>query len=151
MNTTLHHFKQLRNHLYQITEKLSEKQILYIPKGFNNNIFWNVAHCIVTQQLLIYYLSGNTTKIENRWIENFKKGTKPNHDFFEFNKKELLELLTFTTNEFENDLPKLKESEYNAYSTSFGVNIETISQAIEFNNLHEALHLGYIMAMKKLI
>lgn len=149
MNATLHHFKQIRNHLYQITEQLSEKQMLYIPKGFSNNIFWNVAHCIVTQQLLVYYLSGNTPKIENRWIENFKKGTKPNYDFFEFTKKELLELLTFTTNEFENDLPKLKESEYKSYSTSFGVNIETILQAIEFNNLHEALHLGYIMAMKK--
>ena len=28
-----------------------------VPTGFSNNIIWNIAHTIVTQQLLIYQLS----------------------------------------------------------------------------------------------
>jgi hypothetical protein len=29
-----------------------------IPEGFNNNLIWNIGHIIVSQQLLVYKLSG---------------------------------------------------------------------------------------------
>ena len=44
--------------LYYIKE-LSLDQLHIIPDGFNNNIAWNIAHLVVTQQLLHYKLSGN--------------------------------------------------------------------------------------------
>ncbi len=151
MSNTISYFKKTRNHLYQMIDKLTEKQCLYIPKGFNNNIYWNVAHCVVTQQLLVYYLSGNEMKIDAAWIENFKKGTKPNSDFFEFSKKELLDLIITTTDAFIVDKSMLIESSYNSYTTSYGVTIESVSQAVAFNNIHEVLHLGYAMALRKLV
>jgi len=32
----------------------SLEQLNKIPEGFNNNLIWNIAHCVVTQQLLCY-------------------------------------------------------------------------------------------------
>jgi hypothetical protein len=33
-------------------------QLNIVPDGFNNSIAWNIAHILVTQQLLHYKLSG---------------------------------------------------------------------------------------------
>jgi hypothetical protein len=35
------------------------------------------------------------------------------------------------------------------YSTSFGIDLKNIQDAIIFNNMHESLHFGYVMAQKR--
>ena len=72
--------RQVRENLQEILRKTSLEELTMIPDGFNNNIFWNIAHCVATQQLLHYYLSGNEFVIDTVWIENYKKGTLPNLD-----------------------------------------------------------------------
>ncbi|WPC14383.1 hypothetical protein LEQ04_06940 [Riemerella anatipestifer] len=39
--------------------------------------------------------------------------------------------------------------DYSPYSTSFGIDIKSIKEAIIFNNLHESLHYGYILAQRR--
>ena len=39
--------------------------------------------------------------------------------------------------------------DYTAYSTSFGIDLKNIQDAIIFNNMHESLHFGYAMAQKR--
>ena len=50
---------QIRENLSSVLARTPLEQLLYIPDGFNNHIFWNIAHCVATQQLLHYYLTGN--------------------------------------------------------------------------------------------
>ena len=57
------------------------EQLNYIPDGFNNNILWNIAHTVVTQQLLVYKISGLDMHIPKEWIGLFAKGTKPERRF----------------------------------------------------------------------
>ena len=45
-----------------------------IPSGFKNNLFWNAAHCLVTQQLLCYKLNNVDLLIPNDWVDVYKKG-----------------------------------------------------------------------------
>ena len=40
---------------------------------------------------------------------------------------------------------------YNEYETSTGLVLDSIETAIAFNNLHEGIHLGVIMALTKLV
>ena len=49
----------------------------------------------------------------------------------------------------EEDYHKGVFKTYNEYTTSYNVTLNNIEKAIMFNNVHEGLHLGYIMALKK--
>ena len=68
METGIRQLKQTRKNLLNFFEKHEGKAHL-IPHGFNNSLYWNFAHCIVTQQLLIYKLSGNDIIISDEIIE----------------------------------------------------------------------------------
>ncbi|PHO01645.1 damage-inducible protein DinB, partial [Rhodobacteraceae bacterium 4F10] len=58
MNKQFEVLKRSRDLVLKRIEGLSLEQLHIIPEGFNNNIAWNVAHLVVTQQLLHYKLSG---------------------------------------------------------------------------------------------
>ena len=75
MNYHFANHRQVRKNLLNILQTTSEKDLLTIPDGFNNNIYWNIAHCVAQQQLLCYYLSGNQFRIDKYWVETYKKGT----------------------------------------------------------------------------
>ncbi|MFT7612776.1 MAG: hypothetical protein ACI9J3_001742, partial [Parvicellaceae bacterium] len=38
---------------------------------------------------------------------------------------------------------------FTEYTTSYNITLKTVEEAIAFSNMHEALHLGYAMAIKK--
>ena len=139
-----YHFKahlQIRENLLYTLETTSLEELTLIPDGFNNNIFWNIAHCVATQQLLHYYLSGNPFRVNEYWVNNYKKGTLPSLSVSQDDIKNLKFLLIETS--------KLLESDYE--EGLFGLDLKKIQDAIVFNNIHEGLHYGYIMAQKRAI
>ena len=42
-------------------------------------------------------------------------------------------------------------AEYKTYSTSFGLELRNIENAIIYNNIHEGIHLGHVMAQRKIL
>ena len=50
----LHNRKIFHHYL----KHFSLEQLNAVPEGFNNNILWNIAHTMVTHQLLMYKRSG---------------------------------------------------------------------------------------------
>jgi hypothetical protein len=44
-----------------------------------------------------------------------------------------------------------KFTSYQEYNTSTGFNLKSTQEALEFNNYHEALHLGFMMNIRKFI
>lgn len=128
---------------------LTKDQLSIIPKGFGNNIIWNVAHVIVTQQLLVYKLSSAQPRITDEMIEKYKKGTKAEVSVSETEIEEIKNLLTQTVDWLEEDYEKGIFGEFNEYPTSYNIVLNSTEDAILFNNVHEGLHFGYIMAMKK--
>ncbi|MDG1980825.1 MAG: DinB family protein [Flavobacteriaceae bacterium] len=136
--------------LYYIKD-LSLDQLHIVPVGFNNNIAWNIAHLVVTQQLLHYKLSENDCLVSDELITAYQKGTSPSVKFSQQAFDEVLELFQGLPSTLEEDFEAGIFKEYSAYKTSTGFVIDSMEKAIIFNNFHESLHLGVIMSLKKLV
>lgn len=136
----------------QIIDELSQhslEQLIYIPVGYKNNLFWNAAHVLATQQLIHYYLTDNRMLVDIKFIQKYKKGTIGSDDVTENDVKELIEMLTSTPMQLHKDYRAEKLAYYRAYNTNLGIKLHSIEEAIVYNNIHEAMHLGYILSMKK--
>lgn len=151
MNYHFQAHKQVRENLLELLNTSSIEDLVLIPDGFNNNLFWNIAHTVATQQLLHYYLSGNDFRIDKYWIETYKKGTIPKLDVSISEVEDLGFLLVETSKILVKDYEADFFSSYTPYETSFGLKLSQIQDAIIFNNMHESLHYGYAMAQKRAI
>ena len=126
-------------------------QLNKIPTGFNNNLAWNFCHVVVTQQLLCYKLAGKDMIIENDHVRAFKKGSKPESFITQETIDLFIELATTSIGKIEQDYTNGYFDGYKDYTTSYGMTLTSPEDAIRFNNVHEALHLGTILDLKKFV
>jgi len=143
---------QNRKFLYAILRKTRTEDLFVIPEGFRNHLYWNIAHVVVTQQLITYGLSDLPLKVPPDWVERYAKGTVPDNEAVPDSEITQLEELLLTTIEqtredFRNGIFKT----YKAYTTSTGVRLGSLEEALAFNVYHEGLHLGAVLALKKAI
>lgn len=151
MSSHFNNLRATRQKFIYFLEELSLDALNEIPQNFNNNIFWNIAHAIVTQQLLMYRMTGLKGYVDQTYIDSFKKGTKPESKYSQeqllYIKEHIFELLDRTEQDYKNNVL----GPYQTYETSYGIVLNSVEDALIFNNMHEALHLGYIMAQRKAI
>lgn len=151
MDSQFEVLKKSRELVLNLTNGLTIEQLHKIPEGFNNNIAWNVAHLVVTQQLLLYKLSGLQCLVSDELIDNYRKGTKPTETFSEEEFEEVKELLLGLPDTLKEDFSAGIFSDYTEYKTSTGFMLDSFKTALAFNNMHEGIHLGVIMAIRKLV
>ncbi|MEZ4793613.1 MAG: DinB family protein [Gelidibacter sp.] len=137
--------------LKTIIETYSLEELNKIPDRFNNNIIWNIAHTVAVQQSLIYKLSGLQPIVSEDMIAMFKKGTKPERDLTQAEVDEIKGLLFSTIEKTKEDYENKVFQNYNEYTVTTKNTLTNVMEAIEFNNYHEGLHLGYILALKRSI
>jgi len=151
MKTHFNILRKVRELVLRTIDGLTLEQLHTIPEGFKNNIAWNVAHLVVTQQLLHYRLSGKDCLIPENLIEENRKGTSPTSKFTQEEFDGVIELLKSLPDALEVDYNKGVFTAYKEYPTSTGFVLDSVDTAIAFNNMHESLHLGVIMSLKKLV
>jgi DinB superfamily len=151
MNFTFDITLKTRKIFYHFLESLSLEQLNKVPAGFSNNIFWNIKHCVVVQQILVYGLSNLPPHISEEEITTYKKGTKPEGGIGQAEvdacKKQLFELLNQTEKDVERELFKT----YKEYTVMTKTTLTNVEEAVEFNNVHEGIHLGYILALLRCV
>ncbi len=130
-------------------DSFSLEELNKVPKGFNNNIIWNIAHLVVTQQLLTYNLSGLPMLINDEMVKKYRKGSKVEKEVSQEEVNQIKELLFSTLEKTKQDYKNGLFKNYTEYTVTTKSTLSNIEQAIEFNNFHEGIHLGYILAMKK--
>ena len=140
-----------RNMVSKILENHSLVQLNKIPEGFSNNLIWNIAHIVVTQQLLVYKLSGLPTVVSDEIIEKYKKGTKPEQDATQSEVDEIKSLLFITIKKTKEDYDNGIFKNYNEYPTSTGFILNNVEDALAFSNFHEGLHIGILMSLRKVV
>ncbi len=142
---------KVRQLMLKIVKDYDAEQLNSIPEGFNNNMIWNLGHVLVTQQLLCYGLSGLKMDLDEEFISKYRKGSFPksfiDQDEIDFIKKTLL----LKVEEIKLDFNQNKFLKYQSYETSLAYELNNIEQAIDFNNFHEGIHLGTLLALRKVI
>ena len=140
-----------RKNILNSMKYLSIDELTKIPKGFNNDIIWNAVHNLATQQLLVYKLSGQSSVIPGELIDKYRKGTSASKNVSENEINEIKGLLISSAKLMRQDYDNGLFTQYSEYTTSYNINLSSTEKAIAFNNVHEGLHFGYIMALKKAI
>ncbi|WP_269224249.1 MULTISPECIES: DinB family protein [Flavobacterium] len=140
-----------RKMLSSYFENYTLEQLNKIPDGFSNNLIWNLGHIVVTQQLLVYKLSGLPMAVSDEMVEKYRKGTKPEHDVTQEEANQIQALLFQTIDQLEVDYKNGIFVNYQEYPTSTGYILKSTKGAIEFNNFHEGLHIGIMMSIRKFI
>ncbi|WP_304140471.1 DinB family protein [Mesoflavibacter zeaxanthinifaciens] len=140
-----------RKFLKDLLENLTLEQLNKVPEGFNNNIIWNVAHTIVTQQLLVYNLSAIPMIISDELVEMYRKGTKVERDVTQAEVDLIKGLLFSTIEKTKEDYENRIFQTYHEYTVTTKSTLTNVDEAIAFNNFHEGIHLGYILALKRCI
>ena len=116
MEATFKIWETSRNIYLKIIENYSLEQLNKIPEGFSNNLAWNLGHIIVSQQGLVYRLSGLPMNISPEMMEKYKNGSKPTattQEEIEELKVLLFSLLEKTKEDYTNG----KFTSYNEYTT----------------------------------
>lgn len=142
---------QNRKRLHKILDATPKEQLLEIPEGYNNNIWWNIAHVVVTQQRLVYKLSGLQIRIPEEFDDRFKKDTTPDGTATDVEIKQIENLLISTIEWMEEDYKNGLFKNFNEYTTSAGVTLKDTDDAMAFNLYHEGLHMGAIISLLKAI
>ena len=151
MRNVLEMTLQGRKFFYSILKHTPKEQLLEIPKGYRNNIWWNVAHVVATQQILFYKLGGAEPKVPQELIDKFKKGTVPDGTATD-EEIDIIKSFLFSTVEWaQEDYEKGLFTNYKAYETSAKITLKNIDDAIAFNMYHEGIHLGVILSLQKVL
>ena len=149
---TIDVLKTTRQLIETVTRPYDAAELVRIPPGFSNHLLWHVGHLVVTQQLLCYKIAGVPMAIDEALVDPFRKGSSPldwADDYTPPSYDELIVLLHDMAARLRTDYDAGLFTGYNPYKTSAGVQLESIEDAIVFNNYHEGIHLGYILGLRK--
>ena len=145
-------FRATRQNTYKLAKSLTLDQVNKIPEGFSGNIAWHLGHMVATHKGLVYQLNGLKGGFEKEFVVKYKKDSEPEAPIDQAEFDFILEHLISQIDELEKDLANMDQwGETHEYSTSYGYTIHNLEEAIRFSNLHQALHLGYVMALRRVV
>ena len=154
MNHKLEQIKAFRFFVLKHIKDLTLEQLNCIPKGYNNNIIWNLGHLVSAAQTLCYKRAGLAPTVDDKYISPFLPTTKPEY-FISREEIEIMKgLLISTVDTLKEDLVG---KDFSKYSKSerikefYGIDVSSIEEVIEFLLYHEGFHSGYIVALKRLV
>ena len=141
----------IRKNILEIINTLTLDQLQKIPEHFNNNILWNIGHIIVVQQMLVYKLSGLPMMVNDQMVEMYKRGTKPTNIISENEIEEMKKLLFTTIEQTKIDVEQEIFKDYTTFKTMTGFVCTNVNDALQFNTIHEGIHMGMMMQLKKMV
>lgn len=140
-----------RDVLRRSLDGLTEAQLLTVPDGHRNHLFWNVGHLVVTQQILTYRLSGLPLNVSDDLVTHFAKGTSPLDWTTTPDVDEVFRLFDALPAQTVADYEAGRFETFTPYQTATGPFLATFDDLLAFNLFHEGLHAGIVSAMRRLV
>lgn len=151
LNYNLHLLAVTRKNILAVANQLTLEQLNHIPTGHNNNIIWQMGHVLVSQQLLHYRLSGLPMLVDDEMINHYRNGTRPTYYVNQLEVDQIKRLLLSTIDNLADDYKSNRFQTYKEVTVGVGATLTTIEEALTFNNVHEGLHYGCILMLKKFV
>lgn len=138
-------FTRTRTTLAKALEGVSPETFEMIPEGFNNNIHWQVGHILTTGALFMFY---GQEKLPARYNELFGSGTKPADWTGDVPSVDTL------LDQINEQLTQINEVDVTTFDTRIEkpfIGNETLGELAAMGAFHEALHVGQVQILKRLI
>ena len=107
-------------------ENYSLEQLNFIPKGYSNNIFWNIAHSVASMQLLVYSLSNSNWRIPKEIVKGYRNGTRPDRLYTQKEVDAVKSVLVSSAEQCEKDYNDGYFGDYKGFSTATGFDMISI-------------------------
>ncbi|ALC82749.1 MULTISPECIES: DinB family protein [Bacillus] len=141
-------FEMTRGWLIEAAESVSQEKAKVQPDGFNNTIQWHIGHVLTVTDQLMFGISDNTIHLPAHYVELFATGTQPTD--WKAEAPSLDELITKLKDQPVH-LQQLPSERLNdAFETPF-LGHKTFGEITGFVIVHEAIHIGKIEEMKRVI
>ncbi len=147
-----------RRLMVDLLKEHSLEQINRIPPGFSNNLIWNAAHVAVGLHSVVFRRNNASDQEmavmayyppSDAQIAGYSKGTRPTEDvdqaFVDMVCQQLLETTWFDTLRPEFLLP----DRYSSWTTMWGVELHDAGQGLTYINMHEGMHFGVCLGLRK--
>ena len=128
---------------------LSLEELNKVPAGFNNNIIWNIGHMVAAQQGICYKRAGLPMVVEESYFERYKPGSKPERPVTQAEVEEIKSLLFSTLYQLEKDYDDGIFTSYGSFVSRYGVELSSVTDAIEFLPFHDGFHMAYLLALRR--
>jgi hypothetical protein len=142
-------FTQLENYrsyILGVLENVTEEEADVIPKGFRNNIRWNLGHIYLDQYLWIQTVTKEKTGVPEQFNDWFGYGTSPSNFTPDTPSiDELKKLLKEQPAQIKAEYGDRLEEDF----TPTEMGMHTIEQVLIRTIFHEGMHLQTILDLKK--
>ena len=149
-----HALRQSRTFALAIADDLSAADLVRIPGGWRNNALWHLGHLAVTLPLLTRGLAGLDLQVPPDLVAGCRKGSSP-ADWPGIaggappDLALIRELLAGQPDQLLADYAAGRFSGFRSYTTSTGAVLDCVETAIHFNNVHEGIHVGQLLLLKR--
>ncbi|HEX7755375.1 MAG TPA: DinB family protein [Niabella sp.] len=141
----------IREKVTTIIRSTSIEELNRIPEGFNNTIAWNFGHLVVSGYSLVFRATQADPDFQIPYLDQFKKGTKPEAPVTAAAISELIALADTFTRAVQDALNTDRFTTVSEYTTgTFGVPVTSIEEMIATVALHDAVHWQIIRDYKRI-
>ena len=140
-----------RGYLLQVIEGISDEKMLEVPEGAVNNVLWNLGHIVHAHDRFTYGACDVESDVPASYTDLFKGGTSPSDWDEPPSIEEVMGHIKNATDKTYSDYAAGKFDNYNAFELAPSLTIRNIDEALQFNCLHEGVHIGIILSLKRLI
>lgn len=138
-------FARTRQTLIKTLEGVAEESVKMIPEGFNNNILWQVGHILNTGELFLFKGQRN---LPANYRELFGPGSSP---AIWSTDVPSLETLLAQLQEQADRIQKINVEGFAELLEKSFIGNNTVGELAAMGAFHEALHVGQIQMLKRLV
>lgn len=143
-----HQIQVARDRTLSLMEHISEQQADIVPAGFNNNLRWHIGHILTTHERLSFRLIEEQLELPEELMALFVNGTKPAD--WQTTPPDLSVLRKLLMEQPSRIQKRLEGRTEESLKVPFK-DLNQLGEVLLFMASHEALHAGYMMALKRAV